>query len=320
MKTGLLSIVLLLVLQHFTVAQAYRPLLREGSQWDVLTSTNSPLCNPISINRTFFGGDTVINQLTYKKVLWQGSVSVSPHAPSQIRRCAPHAILPDIQTSTTTFLREDSVSRKVWILHSGFISQGSTLKEDLLFDFSLEVGDTLKSGYHFDNDSIFLVVDSIRNEPYSWDFSQLAKTFYMSPISGQYFLLNRRIFEGFGSGVFIYPMGFQAMPGGSILLNCYKHTSASAPNHNCAQYLSSEEVQLPELNIYPNPASDFITILGLSEADRAIVRIHDIQGKALLASSMSADYKINISTLQPGMYFLLVETNGKLITSKLLKQ
>jgi hypothetical protein len=322
MKTGLLSIALLLVLQHFTAAQAYRPLLREGSQWELRGGQAHPLCTRISLSRIFFGGDTLINQMTYKKLLWQGSESVAPYPPAQSLGCAPHVILPEIRTNLAAFLREDSVNRKVWIWHRDLSIPNSSFEESLLFDFSLDEGDTLKSDYHMDNDSVFLVVDSIRYELYPWDPTQMTKTYYMTPATGpSSLILDPRIFEGFGSAVFIGRMGFQIGFGFSPPnVSCYIHSPTSPVSHLCTRYLSTEEVNSPELNIYPNPALDFITIDGLTIADRATVRLCDIQGKILLSSPLNEDFKVDISALQQGLYFLLVETNGKLITSKILKQ
>ncbi len=321
MKTGLLSIALLLVLQHFTAAQAYRSLLREGSFWDVIWYQSGPLCPRSNVNRTYFGGDTVINQLTYKKLMWQGSISVAPHPASQIERCLPHAILPTINTSMTSFFREDSLSKKVWIWHRDETTPNSTFKEDLLFDFSLEVGDTLKSDYHLNNNGAFLVVDSIQYEPYPWDPSQTTKTYYMTPTTGPSFLMtDPRIFEGFGSGVFLGRMGLQTGPGVGVYLHCYKHSPTSAATAHCSQFLSTEKVQLLELNIYPNPTSAYLYIEGIKEGYHATIRIQDIQGKILINGPMPVDYKIDISALQQGLYFLLVETNGKLNTTKILKQ
>lgn len=74
---------------------------------------------------------------------------------------------------------------------------------------------------------------------------------------------------------------------------------------------------------YPNPATDVINInwASLSE-DAATIHITDISGKTVFSSEVKMDKNtaINISNIQPGFYFLNVETESGSNTQKLLIQ
>ncbi|AXT54315.1 DUF4832 domain-containing protein [Aquimarina sp. AD1] len=71
-------------------------------------------------------------------------------------------------------------------------------------------------------------------------------------------------------------------------------------------------------SIYPNPASDIITIK-LKKYDSAELEIFDINGQLIKELSVSEDSQLNISDLSNGVYFLRLNKN-KLVTRKLIKK
>lgn len=71
------------------------------------------------------------------------------------------------------------------------------------------------------------------------------------------------------------------------------------------------------LNIYPNPASDYIII---NTADVTFVEIYDITGKNILSTVTTTDNKVDISHLSKGTYLVYLHTEGKVTTSKLVKK
>jgi hypothetical protein len=78
--------------------------------------------------------------------------------------------------------------------------------------------------------------------------------------------------------------------------------------NNCTQVnfsrtLSTEENELTDLLIYPNPTSDFIQIEGVNTLKK--VEIYSIEGKEI-AITTAANYQIDVSTLQNGIYFLKI--------------
>ncbi|GEM_PF-6407640 len=318
MKTLLLSLVLLLSDYANTAAQAYMPLLRENSKWDVVSYQSGLICTRGNVSRMFFEGDTTINQVTYKKLQTYSSVPSDPHPISQSEGCLPHYIVPNQGTVTNRFFREDTVSKKVWVLHRDAAIPNSAFRESILFDFNLAEGDTFTSPYHELTDGQALVVDSIRLHHPPWDASLQVRTFYMSTVNLDAGLLPElRIFEGIGSGTFIFPITRQVGMGFGLYLDCYMHTSA--PVAGCSRYLSTLETAIETLKIYPNPATDFIQIAGLDENSTSNVSIRDLRGRLLLQSVIQPAEKMDVSNLHPGIYLLQLESDGKFKTIKIQK-
>jgi hypothetical protein len=73
----------------------------------------------------------------------------------------------------------------------------------------------------------------------------------------------------------------------------------------------------PALNIYPNPATDFITISGIVKG--SVIELVTLSGNLVyfLVAESSIE-KIDILSLRKGFYFVLVENNNKQITTKLM--
>jgi len=63
-----------------------------------------------------------------------------------------------------------------------------------------------------------------------------------------------------------------------------------------------------DLNIYPNPSSDFINVEGIEDA-KVSASIYSISG-ALLQSNVSLDQQIDIRSLENGSYILAIKGDG----------
>jgi len=68
------------------------------------------------------------------------------------------------------------------------------------------------------------------------------------------------------------------------------------------------------INVYPNPATDKVTITGLT--DGTVVSLYSISGQKLLDVTVSGDTPIDISGLAKGMYFLNTATGSAKIIKK----
>lgn len=69
------------------------------------------------------------------------------------------------------------------------------------------------------------------------------------------------------------------------------------------------------VSIYPNPASDYVTVEG-GNINR--VDLYDISGKKLLIQSNNKT--ISIGNLHAGFYIVRIETDGNILQRKLLKK
>jgi hypothetical protein len=81
--------------------------------------------------------------------------------------------------------------------------------------------------------------------------------------------------------------------------------------------LSSSDVS--EVNMFPNPAENSLTLENLSSSDKAIV-IFDALGKEVLSKGIkSSSQSLSLSALRSGIYFVKIETsNGQLSEPKKL--
>jgi hypothetical protein len=129
-------------------AQNYHKLIRTNTYWDnYYTSLN---CYTF-IHRIYFtGNDTVIGGHTYNQSRQYYFESIYQPGP-----LCPPFIIDNVSYSTSIYIREDTVAKKVFIYDNSF-----TQPDQLLYDFTLENGDTLHSLYN-GNDSF--VVSSIEN-------------------------------------------------------------------------------------------------------------------------------------------------------------
>jgi hypothetical protein len=73
-----------------------------------------------------------------------------------------------------------------------------------------------------------------------------------------------------------------------------------------------KEILTPKLSLYPNPASDKVTIVGLAES--TVVSLYNVSGQKVLEVVANGDTQIDISNLAKGMYHLnTAEGSAKVI-------
>ncbi len=75
-----------------------------------------------------------------------------------------------------------------------------------------------------------------------------------------------------------------------------------------------------DLNCFPNPFKDFITI-EYPSSEAAILEILSAHGKLVFKKELnnSGSYKINLSSLPAGIYLVKLKTGNKTLTEKILK-
>lgn len=78
-----------------------------------------------------------------------------------------------------------------------------------------------------------------------------------------------------------------------------------------------ESTSQEAMQVYPNPTNGRVTIQTSFFADQTRIRLCDISGRTVFEDELLSDRQdIDLSTLQPGMYFLLLERNGATIAQK----
>ena len=111
--------------------------------------------------------------------------------------------------------------------------------------------------------------------------------------------------------------------------NCLNgHTSDWTPLDTfttlTSKYLS--ERNLNAINLYPNPADDFLTVgFGLKEDEELTVTIYNVAGKILLTTSQSfsageQSIRLDVSKLPSAFYFAEVKSGDYMKTMKFVKE
>lgn len=105
-------------------------------------------------------------------------------------------------------------------------------------------------------------------------------------------------------------------PNIDIVLNNFGIQEAECSSENVVNLFS----QSTELEIYPNPSSDFISVLlpDYPYHDEYLYKIIDLFGKTLLEGKGKIDSKICISALKTGVYFLEITQSNKSYSQKLI--
>ncbi|MBX7095784.1 MAG: T9SS type A sorting domain-containing protein [Flavobacteriales bacterium] len=106
-------------------------------------------------------------------------------------------------------------------------------------------------------------------------------------------------------------VGYACGGNGSIL----RYGSSLTPN---SVFETNPENQL---QLYPNPAVDFIIVDNTTSSGNSIVEIYGIRGELIRTVSLrSAENRIDISNLTAGMYIVKVISDDKELFSKMIKQ
>ena len=89
-----------------------------------------------------------------------------------------------------------------------------------------------------------------------------------------------------------------------------------------ANSVSIQENEIEGLNIYPNPASDFVTIELTDANNEGQVEILNLLGQVVLTQPLNKDIssRINITNLDAAVYLIKVTSNGKTSTRKIVIQ
>ncbi|MFD0932025.1 T9SS-dependent M36 family metallopeptidase [Psychroflexus salinarum] len=91
------------------------------------------------------------------------------------------------------------------------------------------------------------------------------------------------------------------------------------PNDVLSCSLSNDTFGFNTFGIYPNPAKESFSLsLTNGNLANALVNIYDMNGKLILSRTSDNNQKVDIQTLNSGMYIVLVESESKTYTKKLI--
>lgn len=285
--------------------QPYFQILKDGRNW-IYTQMVSGEEPPVHIVLAFalsMNGDTLVQGNSYKKIyqrtLKKNSESTEIQNPKEI-----------LNTNLYALIREDTIARKVYLLPYYDIISMCQPAEHLLYDFSLQEGDTLNECVL---ENIYLpfmayvpTVDSIRQLNYS---GIETRAFYMQGVFdnyGDFFETTGRILEGYGyeqhglinygrNGEFVV---FQYFCEGDSL-DCELLSAIEEPGGKL----------MYDYSFFPNPADD-ILIVQIDPTYRKDLQVSLLNtlGNVVFHTNWDTfkDLKVDVSNLHDGIYFLNV--------------
>lgn len=280
-------------------SQNYVPMFETGRYWQVGVYDPS-ICDLASAQRYNLAGDTLIDDMPYRKFTVQHIYSeyTDPF-------CPPYYVSPIIFYSSL-LMYEDIENQRVY--------QRMEEANVLVYDFSLEVGDTLVHGSG--NTEINAIVTDI-----SYDNS------FTDGIERRVFTLNPPdwgsesviVYEGIGGehGLFT---PFEIAIGSGHTLMCMGDTLSETSIFGYCSPLGVgvDEISMNKFNLYPNPCTSYfeISFVGLQTAT---VKILNLSGQILESHQMKGEnLRLEIGHLAKGLYFVSLETEGGIAVKKMV--
>lgn len=105
------------------------------------------ICYFTDVNRIYIDTDTLISGEVYKKLKQYHFIPVNENP-----YCPPFVINNDYVINSIFYLREDTISKKNY----AWIDSVTSEEEQLLYDFSLNINDTLQSEFMSVDDTLVL--------------------------------------------------------------------------------------------------------------------------------------------------------------------
>lgn len=244
-----------------------------------------------------FSGDTTINNVPYKK-LWFTGDSLSANNWHE----------------KNEFFREDSQHKIYRYNENG---------DELLYDFSLEVGDTFEIGYLINQDPCSWEIDQIdslelNNGEFRKRFTlkRSDQSFPIPPVDYIYWV------QGIGCLSSLTQFSGTCNFDFSLKLICFMENGDylyTSPNYNGCFISPISEIELQNFKIYPNPTTDILTIekatTFLEDLDWTLFNALGQEIKSAKIPAFEATRTISLADLSKGIYFYSLSSDERLIKS-----
>lgn len=289
-------------------SQDYIPLLQKDAFWDVAEKSRSSRnpCGTVSMIRSKIGQDTIIDNKTYKKIKQYPVIGTR----SGLYEClgSPYIIDTTNYSYSKSYFREDIIEKKVYRLKI----ENNTKIENIYYDFSLKVGDTLELNVFLNID--FSIIHSIEEDSegrkkFILDGKgdgALGSYYYTEGIGSRYGLFYRANYDWMN----VYP---SLQCSGSNMLNNSCYITLELPNEDEDD---EEDEEDESLKIYPNPVNDFLKI---KNKENTTIKIFSIRGKLLKQIVSDNDFEIDISSFSKGVYLLEISNLNNKEKRKFIK-
>jgi hypothetical protein len=271
--------------------------------WTVL-QIHSQFYPCVSYDTTTFylSGDSIYNSFTYKKVWAKGSVHKQWWSPNPNFNCYNDYTYVD---TVPCGLIRSSGTQMFFILPS-------LTNEQIIYDFNMTIGSHPPYSGLTTSDTTITVtsIDSVYT-PYGY-----RKRFYFDNSSDY-------IIEGVGSHRGLYQY-FGVMLDYTSQFMCYSLNDTTwipQPGPSCEAIITSVQsptISAPEVNVYPNPASDQLTI-SAPQMNGTLI-ISNALGRTVYSDQFSGQTTIPVSDLAPGIYLARISDEKQVVTREFVVQ
>jgi hypothetical protein len=303
MKT-LLAIITFSMLSFAAMSQAYHPVLELNKYWDQSDEDWYEGCSFNAYRYFMTNIDSTMEGFTYKLCK---TYRLRGHHPWESWiDCPPFTA--DTVPQNAAWLREDTNARKVYIYDQGAFPTS----DQLLYDFALNVGDTLKSYYASSSPTVLVSIDTITlhngesRKKYTFDHWSFGAT-YIEGIGG-----------GFG---FVLPL--YIFEGPDRTLYCVKKDGEDIWGSVCnTVFVGMKNEPEISISVFPNPADDVLNINlnNISESNPYSFEMFDLNGTKILTTKLeSSDNAVSLTNLSPGFYIYKIRSDATLKNGKLVK-
>ena len=280
-------------------AWIYHPMPESNAVWRVDDQNAFPCFIPglYSSYQYTLVGDTIIGIYTYKKIFISGLTDICFGTPTGFN-------------FLRGALRNDTVNKKVYF--RPLVS--NALRDTLLYDFSLQVGDTLYGTYNSDpypnsNFTIDIIDSVLVGNAYHRRFSHAGGSF--------------SYIEGVGSATgLLEPL---TMPIDDIIqLMCFSHNSEFYPSSISSCPLIDYTIGISEINssndiltISPNPFSSQTTITFSEAQKNTTIRITDMLGQEIKTINFTGKLlTLDKGEMNAGIYFVQTTDEKNNVSNK----
>ncbi len=299
LKISSLLLLMILVYQPKLIAQEYIPMANEGAHWVVAQNSDEGIIIEF-LWEYYINGDTLVDNTLYKKVYRRALVPTMEQPPFTAQE--PYFLF--------GLMRDAPEERKVYAVNFQFAWECPLEEEFLMYNFSLDNGDfvdfCIYIGYGDDT------IESISEE----NLFGMETMVYQTNTFHSYY-------EGLGSynGLF------------EEIFNPYKSINSSQQpyiyyycpdDESCDLFANIPNMltsSVYELNIYPNPASNYMIFELPQNTSEVIIGVYNSYGE-MIKELISTTNKVqwDFENISSGLYFYDTEIGGTTYRGKIVVQ
>ena len=273
-------------------SSVYHPFPVSNAAWNIYYTGSWHICDEEFAYT--LSGDTIVGNLTYHKI----------EAPYVLR----HGTCPQIHPSGYNgAFREDTSARQVF-----YLPPDSTI-EELLYDFNLQVGDSVPGFIRFNCFTPTLAILSIDSILIGTDYRKRWLTGHAIPYHPYNYIIEG---IGFQTGL-LQQCPDYGTDAAFYTLSCFQHNGITLypdTNTNCMIINSTKiEKSISNPEVYPNPFKNFLIVKSESNETYEII-LYDIAMKKLQHHTFDQTVNLNTGSFAKGIYIYEIRNPEGLIS------